>query len=314
MLKNKRISSIIIFVTLFVLHLFPVYAEESKDETKDFLITLRVTSGLMCGTVNEYVYENGSQISRLKWDMDFIVLAGFGIHFDLYNRISVSLGLQHSLNEGTGAITDEDFDSSTEVMTNYSNHYCNVNKALIADFSSGYKFYPFESFTVTPGISLRYKNLLFSAQDGYYQYPPESDPVNLYGTVIIYEQKQLIPSVSLGINYSFNTLLSIDIFLEMSPFAACNAKDSHVRRNIDFYDTFRNAFFYNSVLKIIYKTADIGSFFISAEYQTIRKIKGNTKNIDLDNGSMSQVIDDGAGFDYESLTFLIGIQKDFITW
>jgi len=296
---------VFIFIVFRAVHI--LCSERVEDNGK-----LALSSGfsVMYGTINEYVYDEGRRASCLAWDIKPLMLAGMSLEYE-FQSLRFNGSLCFALNENTGSIRDYDWDTSSGVMTNFSRHDAKQRGSFFTDITGNHLFVISENVIIFTGFGLKYSTINLTAEDGYLEYPPGSTPVRVYGKGIIYEQKHLIPYISAGIDYSSGDFV-YSFVVDYSCFAMCNARDSHLKRDIDFYDEIRNANFYCIGGEVLYSLSDIVSISVSAEWFYIPETSGDSYYIDLATGTRSEVFKNSGGIkvDYKEVKISISSMLD----
>jgi outer membrane protease len=148
-----------------------------------------------------------------------------------------------------------------------------------------------------------------TAEDGYLEYPPGSPPVSTYGKGIIYEQRYIIPYAGGMLSYS-GDIFVLSAGLYFSPFLYCNARDSHIKRDVDFYDSIKMGKYYNIRTSLEYLFSKRTSLTLESSYTYIPLAKGDSYYIDLSSGSTSSTFKNGGGIkaEYFELRLLFNLR------
>jgi len=294
------------FISILLSGLFisDLYA---REENRNSGFTISPGFSLLYGTVNEYVFINGRKGSELKWDVKPLVMAGTEIAYN-HSNFDIKGSLLFAINEHTGKIKDYDWNDSGD-LSHFSSHSVSQSGTLFYNMMLSYHLEINREFEFVPGFGIRFNRIQLTAEDGYLEYPPGSPPVSTYGKGIIYEQRYLIPYSGGVLSYGGDVFkLSAGLFF--SPFLYCNARDSHVKRDIDFYDSIKMGKYYNIRAYLEYSYSERVSLTLESAYTYIPLVKGDSYYIDLSSGSKSSIFKNGAGIkaEYYELMLLISLR------
>lgn len=281
---------------------------EALEDRSDLSFSISTAFSFMYGSINEYVFNDEIKASELKWDLKPLLLAGAKISCS-FNSFKLEGSLFYGINDDTGSIRDYDWDTSTGEMTNFSQHNVKQRGSLFGDINIFYTYGINQDFSLLPRIGIKYNNIQLTAEDGYLEYPPGSPREGVYGKGIIYEQKYLIPNIGAGILYKVDPL-SIDILFCYSHFTVCNARDSHVKRDIDYYDEINNAEYYYIRSEVLYDIDERISLSLNCGWTYIPLSKGSSYYIDLSTGEKSEVFENAGGIKtrYIEITLFINLR------
>ena len=234
--------------------------------------------GIKNGSVNELVYENENQISKLVWDQSMSPQFGIDINFKIW-RFFIKTQQINSIPIKSGYLEDFDYLTSN---ANEISHYSKHDSYLDKDFSANYQ------------------NRKWSAQDGFLQYPLiEGNPwtgnepkQSLTGTVISYEQSLWYPYFGLENIVHINSSLFLGILAFYYPYVSIDSLDSHFLRSKQFYDIMRDG----SGVKIEgwlvimpFKTQKSVGIKIAANYENFSSYgNSSTNNIGINNNKFIQ--------------------------
>jgi outer membrane protease len=290
---NRIFRNGFISILLFGLLVSYLNAEEVKPDSG---FTISPGFSFLYGTVYEYVFVDGRKASELKWDVKPLVMAGTEIAYN-YSNLVINGSLLFAINERTGEIKDYDWDDSGN-LSHFSSHSVSQSGSLFFNTSIAYHIEINKEFTFIPVIGNRFNRIQLTAEDGYLEYPPGSPPVSVYGKGIIYEQRYLIPYVGGVLSYS-GDIFVLSAGLYFSPFLYCNARDSHVKRDIDFYDSIKMGKYYNIYTSLEYFFSEKLSLTLRSSYTYIPLSKGDSYYVDLSDGSKSSSFKNSSGIKAE---------------
>lgn len=297
---------VLILILLLALIDNNLLAEEDGATVKKGNLSFSITTGTGFAqmNVNEYVYDKSRTVSHLDWGNNTFLVNCFCINASWKNMVITGYA-NNSFKSLDGKVENSDWVGTTSDKTHYSRHDSIVDRYANYGFIAGYNLL-FGSFILTPGIGYGYTGVSLHANDGYYKYPPTAPKEEVYGTAIIYTLKYHFPFASLGLAFVYNKL-RLDLNLRYSCVGTLDAKDSHVMRSIDFYDSFKSLKYYLVEPKISYFATKKLSFFISCHSEYVPKKRGSSYFIDTESGDKSYKEKDVVGNSYKSLMIIAGV-------
>ncbi len=193
----------------------------------------------MFGTAKEFLYNGKYAISELDWSLQPLAYVETELSLKTEAGFIVSVSALSGIPMQTGDVTDSDWKNrpASDEKTNFSEHDCFTERALMFDLRAGLRLSSILGITLEPFASIGFMMFKWSARDGYTQYPPGSAPVAVQGTVIVYEQNFLIPGAGLKMEIGLSESSTLGISFLFSPYLWCQALDSHKLRGLDFLDT-----------------------------------------------------------------------------
>ena len=305
------IRKICILVILACLFSFKTICAQSNHGFSLFPIT-----GFLYGRSEELVYKTAqtSQYrSELLWDLKPLLYFGLGAEFApvnpfRYRGFSVSAHIKFGLPHGTGIIENRDWNNNhNDDFTNYSRHYAYMLASYMADINAGYSWSlgNFMFLRLFGEFSFMYFSL--AARDGYYQYPPGSDSINIYGDVIRYLQSWFIISPGISLGLRINPALSLEGIFSYTPLIFSFNKDDHVLKDVSYWDnlSFGNYFSFGS--RIIFTPSAGFDFILSVFYRRISGTRGDT-HIESNNFVTLHQNIGGAGYSALDLSLALRIR------
>jgi len=204
-------------------------------------------TGFMAGTVNEYVYKEGKQISRLAWQEEFLPAVNLAGRLNLWNFfVEAKASAALPVTGKTGCVEDYDYLlEASDAASHYSRHDVYTDKNISLSARIGYSF-SLGAFVIEPLAGFSVYSRKWSAADGYLQYPEtDTEPWNedlpknkLQGTGISYEQLLKFPCAGLYAAYTGGGgRFSIGVNALIYPYIWAEALDSHFIRSRQFFDT-----------------------------------------------------------------------------
>ncbi len=264
-----------------------------KESEYPVKIETSLNSSLVYGSLGEYVYSGSRTVSRLDWDMQGIVFTGFSINAEISKSCIIHAEFNYGISDDAGRIRDYDWENS-DSLTNYSNHRCILEKAFTFKASAGYRLSLSDSITLTPDLFISAFDIKLTALDGYYQYPPDSAPIDLYGTVISYRQRYLIQGIGITAALSLKKI-KVSAELAYGFCGKCRAVDSHHLRDTDFYDSFDSVKMFSARAAAQFSLTEHHFAGLFTGLISMPETKGDEYHIDTSSGARSNTLQDSAG-------------------
>jgi len=266
--KRLLVSKYIVAILLFVSR---VCCAADPAAPAGVTVSLDALSGVLLGTANEYVWDQANQkpylLSELDWGMLPAFYLGVAAEISIPAGFVASASFKAGLPGLVGVITDSDFLNYDGVKTNFSQHDCYLERAILVDTAIGWRF----SLGPTTGQALmlslygEFGLMLFawSARNGYLQYPPEGSrpytpwfasesEIPVSGIGILYEQDYLIPALGAEVKWPALPELTLSGSFSVSPISWCFDVDAHILRLTEFYDSTAGGWFFQPGVKAEY--------------------------------------------------------------
>ena len=313
MLTIRKICILVILACIFS---FKTIGAQTNQGFSLFPIT-----GFLYGQSEELVYKSAATNqyrSELLWDLKPLFYFGLGAEFAPVNPFrhrgfSISAHLKFGLPHDTGIIENRDWNNNhNDDFTNYSRHYAFMLASYLADINAGYswRLNNFMFLRLFGEFSFMYFS--WAARDGYYQFPPGSSSVNVYGDVIRYLQTWFIisPGISLGLRIS--PALSLEGIFSYSPLIFSFNRDDHTLKNVTYWDNLSFGNYFNFGSRIVISPTERFDLILSAFYRRIRGTRGDTQ---IDNGSFVTLHQNigGAGYSALDISLALRIRLNFKT-
>jgi len=309
-------KKIILTLGVFSLPSFLIYPITSSD----IEVELKIESGYSIRDIEEKVFENDNQISRLDWQN--VQVPQIGLNFDMrLKKVGFAGILKTMIPIKSGILEDYDYlSSSDKIITNYSKHDIYVDK----DYELQLKIYLQnnlieDTYYLNPFIRLTYNNFKITARDGFLQYPEvngsewDGSEKKLYltGEIISYEQSIFLPNFGFKNILRFNNFYTLTISGSYSPFIFVDSLDSHYLRLIQFYDVMNDGFGGDIEAELIYtpKIKDnCFSMYLRSSYN-FYKANGTTSSdiIGVKSGGFTKETNGGSGTSSKNFNFSFGI-------
>lgn len=302
-------------------------ATAAAAEINDKSFSLSVQAGILYGRSEEIVYkypDSDIYSSELLWDLKPLVYTGLAADFgprDPYSRngLAAALSVKVGLPLKTGIMEDRDWLSpANNYITHYSHHDAFSRRAVLADASLGYSWNLAGFLALKAYGEFSYMNFLWSAENGYLQYPAD-DPSGNYpewngglpkdyesskGTVIQYGQNWFIFSPGLSLAAKFNRFFSVEGTFNYSPLIYCAGRDDHVKRGVVFSDYLYYGHYLKGSAAVIFSTGRNIDISLGVAYSYITGPRGDSRTEQF-------VFDDGAGAAYSALDAGLAVKYTF---
>jgi outer membrane protease len=328
MRRNAAMKKACIFAMLLGFSGY-VMAQEQTINRNGFNLFWVPSVGLLHGHAEEIVYyEKGSddKISQLLWNMKPLVYGGIDINFDWLNPESnwglfVDSSFKVGFTAKTGPVEDRDWAGQNrngawlpDVLTHYSVHDNNTDKALLIDAAIGVSFEIFRKYLLRAYIAYDYMTFAWTADGGSFLYPAEDIDRDGYleqqhfyvpsGTTVgTYAQEWKIVSPGVSFYGKFNRFFDIDVSLKLSPLIWCTTTDEHRLRNLVIEGSMDSGFFVEPKLVFSFTPNDLFALSLAVSYTGISGTRGDPKY--TEQGSRPITYQDTGGSGYSA--FDIGL-------
>jgi outer membrane protease len=258
-----------------------------------FPVSVTTTSGVMLGWVKELVYYNGYTESELDWPLLPAFYAGAAVTLGETSGFLASVDLQLGIPTRAGTMTDSDFLNGDGVKTHFSQSDGELESAVLVNVQAGWGI-PFDLEAGTgsfePFIGFEYIRIEWTAQNGYLQYPPETNPpftpwspstpqTPVYGTGIIYTQNYAIPTAGMKLSLPILKAFSVAAAFTFSPYLWCWDKDSHLLRQLDFYSSMHGGILIEPRVSATYRISERSAVTLDVLYRHISSLIGDTYEV-----------------------------------
>ncbi len=275
-------------------------------------VSFSTSSGVMLGGAKEFVYDSGYTVSELDWPLLPAFYAGITLNLGETAGFLSSVELQVGIPGMAGTMTDSDFLNGDGVKTNYSQSDGDMENAILLTAQAGWGF-AFDLprggvWTLEPFVSFEFMRFEWTAQNGYLQYPPETSPpftpwspstpqVPITGTGIIYTQNYVIPAVGLKGTFPLSENLAMAVSFTFSPYLWCWDKDSHLLRQLDFYDNMQGGLLLEPRLSATYRFSSRTALSLDVLYRHVANLVGNDYEVSTgaSAGQQSPTYEEAAG-------------------
>ena len=272
--------------------------------------TVSVTTGtsVIYGMARELDYAPGYLQSELDWALEPVFLFGTALEVRTPMGFLASVEARAGIPAKSGYITDSDFLNGDGKKTNFSQHDCYSERAVLVDAKVGWRFPLLGWISLEPFAALGLMSFKWSARAGYLQYPVQttfpppypywsaSDPKTpVYGTGIIYAQDYLIPSAGVSIGFHFLDRFDASLSFALTPFVFCNDTDNHLMRLIDFTENMQGGLLLEPGLSLDFTVTENARLSLDASFRHITGLLGDSWEMGTgQQGSTGQELDPGA--------------------
>ncbi len=249
-----------VFVIIKVISVIGSLSVAFSQEQKSISFKLASEAIISWGSVEELVFQNSQQVSRLIWNTNFVPHLGLKGELQ-YRGLIGSLEISTSFPIRSGNLEDFDFlleDSNRP--SQYSWHEAYLDKDMKFRASFGLRLHIGAKLAISSLAGISYENRKWSGQNGYLQYPlsgywtGNEKLQSLAGTVISYEQALWYPFLSVVSELINSSIANVLICFSWIPYLEIHALDNHFIRDppVQFYDQLRNGMGGEGAVKLIF--------------------------------------------------------------
>lgn len=279
-----------------------------------FQVSINVNSGIIYGNIYEYVFNpnvfttDGTlyQLSDLDWEIKPIVYDGFTLQFDFADLLYLKHVQSFGLNKNLGTMEDSDYTNNDGIKNYFSKHDNLLYKYYSYEFEFGLSK-EISNVFLSAAIKYNYQQYHMAAHNGYLQYPPGSTPVYIYGDNILYDVKFYNPAVTFSLGYRLADWLLPVIHFDYSLLSSSNSVDTHVARDLQFYDRCLYLTYINIGGSINFTFKNNITLSINYSNTMVPKSSGESSWRDLDNDETSTPLRNVAGIELKSQKFELSV-------
>jgi|WetSurMetagenome_2_1015567.scaffolds.fasta_scaffold173374_1 outer membrane protease len=306
-------------------------------------LTVTPFSGMRFGRAGEIVFSRSAATglvytkSRLDWEHMPLFTAGSRLDFAPPGGFTASVSASSSLPGRTGVVTDSDwlnYDFNGEgTLTNYSLHDCYAERALFLEARAGWALRLLDWLSVEPSAAMEWMSFKWTARDGALWSPPgwisgtavlpypaalSNTPISVAGTVIVYQQEWVIPSIGLEVRLGPDAGPQACLSFSWSPFMFCADLDNHEFSFItgghatDYRDVLYGGMLLEPGVSFHFPMGERGRLALGASYRHIAGLVGDTTVINgglgWTPGQAAAVYANSAGASYDELTITLGLR------
>jgi outer membrane protease len=267
--------------------------------------------GVLYGASLELVYKDSlsdSLLSELYWPMQPLAYWSSALFLErvAYGpRFFASFGLDSGFYSYTGTMTDKDWTTSSSQYTHFSAHDCFTERSLFLDLTLGLKS------ALSPGLSFSYlssisvMSFLWTARDGYLEYPGLETEV--WGTGISYEQFWLFLSFGIGLDWTISERITLSGAILVTPLVYAVDQDNHYFRLEQFNETLYGAFGVDPSLALQLSFTERLGALRKLSYRGLWGARGDTAHTEMGTGTLIGIYQNGAGAAYNAVDLSISL-------
>jgi outer membrane protease len=262
----------------------------------------------MLGVAKEFVYQSGYTVSELDWPLLPVFYAGIRADFGETAGFLASVELQVGIPSNAGSMTDSDFLNGDGVKTHFSEADGDLENAVVLTAQAGWGI-PFETpgggvWSLEPFLEFEFIRLEWTAQNGYLQYPPETSlpftpwspstpQTPVYGTGIIYSQTYAIPAFGLRSTFPLMEGVTMTLSFTFSPYLWCSDQDTHLLRQLEFYDSMHGGVLLEPRLSAAYRVSSRATLSFDVLYRHIASLIGDEYAVGISGSSQTSELAPG---------------------
>ena len=232
--------------------------EEKTGRETAFALSIGPDSGFLFGMLQEWVFidrDGGNAyddvLSRLDWQQNPQFYLGVSGSLMPLPRFFIGFGGWMGIPGILGYLEDRDWDAVTGVYDHFSHHDNLLKNSLFFDLNVGYCFIRSSYVLLNGLLGFNYKQIHMTGENGWREYPPGSPAIPMYGEVIDYELNFFIPYLGVELNYAPAQILSVDVFLSVSPWITfVYDRDDHILAGEYFQDLPQWGFHLSGVISL----------------------------------------------------------------
>jgi outer membrane protease len=236
--KNKRLA---LMAALFMIAVSSTYSMSATSsevfmaESKSKIpISISISTGVLNGESEEYVYDGSSKLSKLTWELDNVQMVGVEASVGLTEKVSLNFGGWFNSDNGKGTMEDYDwYDGDDSPWTDYTESNSYVEEAMMLDASISYLLVKNKNYSLSTTAGFRHDKFRWNSYDatGIYSFYDLSylraQDVELYGQNISYKQEYYVPYIGLDLKYNLSDKWKFTSYIRGSLWAWGEAEDIH---------------------------------------------------------------------------------------
>ncbi len=173
--KNKRLALLAALFMIAVSSTYSMSATSSEvfmaESESKIPISISISTGVLNGESEEYVYDGSSKLSKLTWDLDNVPVIGIDTSVKLNDKFSVNFSGWTKISESSGNMEDYDwYLGDSEPWTDYSSSDTELDEAYMLDINTSYLLYKKDSSSITGELGFRHDRYKWNAYGGYGTY------------------------------------------------------------------------------------------------------------------------------------------------
>ncbi|ADO83271.1 omptin family outer membrane protease [Ilyobacter polytropus] len=239
--KNKRLALLAAFFMFTVSNSYSMSATSNEvfmvESESKIPVSISISTGVLNGESEEYVYDGSSKLSKLTWDLDNVPVIGIDTSVKFKEKFSLNFSGWTKISESSGNMEDYDwYNGDDNPWTDYSSHNTELDEAYMLDINMSYLLYKENNFSLSGELGFRHDYYKWNAYGGYAIYDSGSVDVDFDDEKnISYDQEFYAPYLGLTFNTKKNKWI-ISSYIRGSLWAWGEAEDTHYYPGLT-YDT-----------------------------------------------------------------------------
>jgi outer membrane protease len=274
----------LVLLALLITARFSISAQSNVHK-----LSLGTSAGLLMGRSEEIVYRNAStknKASQLLWYFKPMVYAGVDLHYNSqfpqqkWNIFADGI-FKFGFPGKMGQMEDRDWidEQRIDLLTHYSVHNNNTERAILIDTDIGVSFTLFKTYLLKAFVSYSFMNfswtgsggsILYPASDGGHGYAPS-------GAAISYEQTWNILSPGVSFYGAFNRYFDMEVSFKLSPLIWLSATDHHFFTTAVYNDDGNGGFYFEPNILFSFRANSFINVGLSFSYKNISGTRGDDK-------------------------------------
>lgn len=245
---GERIKKLTLLSAFFIIAASTAYSMSATssevftaESSSKIPVSFSISTGVLNGESEEYVYDGSSKLSKLTWDLDRVPMIGIDTSIRPTEKFSINFSGWSKVSESSGNMEDYDwYLGDSEPWTDYSSHDTELDEAYMLDINISYLLYKKDNSSITGEVGFRHDYYKWNAYGGYATYSNWSyDPYTQWDEFfrsadisfddeknISYEQEFYAPYLGLTYNTKKNKWI-ISSYVRGSLWAWGEAEDTH---------------------------------------------------------------------------------------
>jgi len=294
--KNKRLALLAAFFMFTVSNSYSMSATSNEvfmvESESKIPVSISISTGVLNGESEEYVYDGSSKLSKLTWDLDNVQMVGIETSIGLNERVSLNFGGWINSDSGKGTMEDYDwYDGDDLPWTDFTESNSYVEEAMMLDANLDVVILAKKNYSLSTVFGFRYDKFRWNSYDasGVYSYFYDDsyyfrgEDVDLSGKNISYKQEYYVPYIGLNLKYILNEKWKVSSYVRGSLWAWGEAEDIHYNpggtytlnenghspdASLDGYDDYDN-YYSDSIENMAYLSLGIALNYLFSENLTI---------------------------------------------
>jgi outer membrane protease len=236
--KNKKAALLAAFFIITFSNSYSMAATSNEVFTADsnsrIPVSLSISTGILNGESEEYVYDGSSKLSKLTWELNNVQMVGVEASVGLTEKVSLNFGGWFNSDNGKGTMEDYDWRNGDDSpWTDYSESNSYVEEAMMLDANISYLLIKNKTYSLSTTAGFRHDKFRWNSYDGTGTYSfydlsyLRAQDVELYGQNISYKQEYYVPYIGLDFKYYLSDKWEISSYIRGSLWAWGEDEDIH---------------------------------------------------------------------------------------